>query len=51
MGKQLDLLGRQPVFENSRTLVMAAVGRGGGERLSSGGDASALFGLIEKLVL
>ncbi len=51
MGKQLDLLGGQPVFENPRTLVMAAVGRGGGDRLSSGDAASALFGPTEKPVL
>ncbi len=37
MGKQLDLLGGQPVFENPGTLVMAAVGRRVGDRLSSGG--------------
>jgi hypothetical protein len=48
VGKQLDLLGCQPVFENPRTLVMAAVGRGDGDRLSSGGAASAPFGPTEK---
>ncbi len=41
-------MGGQPVFENPRTLVMAAVGRGGRDRLFSGGAASALFGLTEK---
>jgi hypothetical protein len=51
VGKQLDLLGGQPVCENPRTLVMAAVGRGCGDRLSSGGAASAPFGLTEKPVL
>ncbi len=51
MGKQLDLLGGQPVFENPRTFVMAAVGRGGGDGLSSGGAALALFGPTEKPVL
>ena len=51
MGKQLDLLGGQPVFENPRTLAMAAVGRGGGDRLSSGGAASAPFGPTEKPIL
>jgi hypothetical protein len=50
VGKQLDLLG-QPVFENPRTLVMAAVGRGDGDRLFSGGASSALFGPTEKPVL
>ncbi len=51
MGKQLDLLGSQTVFENPRTLVMAAVGWGGGDRLSFGGVASAPFGPTEKPVL
>jgi hypothetical protein len=51
VGKQLNLLGSQPVFKNPRTLVIAAVGRGGGDRLSSGGAASAPFGPTEKLVL
>jgi hypothetical protein len=51
MGKQLDLLGGQPVFENPRTLVMAAIGRGGGEGLFSGGAASAPYGPTEKPVL
>ncbi len=51
MGKQLDILGSQTVFENPRTLVMAAVGRGGRDRLSFGGAASAPLGLTEKPVL
>jgi hypothetical protein len=50
VGKQLDLIGGQLVFEKPRTLVIAAVGRGGGDRLSSGGAASALFGPTEKPV-
>jgi hypothetical protein len=49
--KQLDLLGSQPVFKNPRTLVKVAVGRGVGDRLSSGGAASASFGPTEKPVL
>ncbi len=51
VGKQLDFLDGQQVFKKSRTLLMAVVGRGGGDGLSSGGAASALPGPTKKPVL
>ncbi len=47
----INSLEEEEVFENHRTLVMVAVGRGGGDRLSSGGAALAPLGSTEKPVL